>query len=69
MQAKRLSLEDAVRASGPRSSIMIYLMAHAEYHDNFPESPLHKRDWCVLAVPKDIPKATFSYTTLKDSVD
>jgi hypothetical protein len=69
MQAKRLRLEDAVKASGPRPSTLIYLMAHAEYHDNFPESPLHRRDWCVLAVPKDIPKAVFSYTILKDSID
>ena len=64
-----LRLEDATKATGSTPTARIFVVAHAEYYDNFPEKRVHRTDWCAIAVPSDIVKGEFSYKALLDSFD
>lgn len=64
--SEELYAPDAQAAANSRGFILI--SGHIEYRDVFPGAALHQHDWCVIAVPNDIPNNIWSTPIVFDSV-
>jgi hypothetical protein len=47
----------------------IILSGHIEYRDVYPETSLHREDWCIAFVPNDVEQIIFSPIDLRTEVD
>jgi len=65
--SKRLSIEDATKAMN--NPMAIFMMGHIEYKDAFPDTQMHRDDWCVSIIPADIPRSRFTFLTIRDRAD
>lgn len=62
--AKKILVADALSAKEGTSYILMW--GHAEYRDEFPDTPLHYDDWCVGIIPVDLQRSKFSFLEVSD---